>query len=163
MLVETWPISRIIPYPKNARKIPQAAIDSVAKSLKEFGWRQPIVVEPSGVIIVGHVRRLGALQNGWAEAPVHVAHGLTPAQIRAYRLMDNRSHEEAMWEPEMLKLELMELRALDLDLGLTGFSEAETLPLSGIPPAIVFKEYDETAADGVKFVDCPSCGHHIPL
>lgn len=125
MKIETWPLSKIIPYEKNARKIPQSAVDSVAKSLREFGWQQPIVVEPSGVIVVGHVRRLGALQNGDKTAPVHVARGLTPAQIKAYRLMDNRSHEEATWEPELLKAEMLELRTLDLDLGLTGFSSRE--------------------------------------
>ena len=84
-----WPIEKIIPHSKNARKIPQKAIDKVAASLREYGWRQPIVVDAEGVICVGHVRRLGALQLGWAEAPVHVADNLTPAQIQAYRLMDN--------------------------------------------------------------------------
>ena len=68
-----WPIEKIFPYSKNARKIPQSAIDKVAASLCEYGWQQPIVVEPNGTIIVGHVRRLGALQNGWTEAPVVVA------------------------------------------------------------------------------------------
>ncbi len=125
MKIEIWPLNRIIPYDKNARKIPQSAIDSVARSLKEFGPRQPIVVEPSGVIVVGHVRRLGALQNGAKDFPVHVADNLTPAQLKAYRLMDNRSHEEATWEPELLKAEMLELRTLDLDLGLTGFSSRE--------------------------------------
>ncbi len=60
---EIWSIDRIRPYEKNARKIPQVAIDKVARSLKEFGWQQPIVVEENGLIVVGHVRRLGALQE----------------------------------------------------------------------------------------------------
>ncbi len=103
----------------------QRAIDSVAASLKEFGWRQPIVVDSKGVIIVGHVRRLAAIHNGWKEAPVHVATDLTAAQIRAYRLMDNRSHDEASWDLDILRVEMLELRTLELDLGLTGFSSRE--------------------------------------
>lgn len=125
MKIDLWQIERILPYEKNARKIPQRAIDSVAASLKEFGWRQPIVVDSKGVIIVGHVRRLAAIHNGWKEAPVHVATDLTAAQIRAYRLMDNRSHDEATWDLDILRLEMLELKTLDLDLGITGFSSRE--------------------------------------
>lgn len=115
------------PYPKNARKISQGAMDAVAKSIREFGWRQPIVVDKDDVIVIGHVRRLAALQEGWSQVPVHVADNLTPAQIRQLRLMDNRSHEEAQWDMEILTAEMLELRGLDLnlDLGLTGFSMDE--------------------------------------
>jgi len=119
--IEIRPLSDIRPYEKNARKIPQSAIDSVARSLKEYGWRQAIVVDKQGIIVVGHVRRLAALQLGWKEAPVHVADNLSPAQIKAYRLMDNRSHQEATWDEDLLKLELLDIR-VDLDLALTGFS-----------------------------------------
>lgn len=125
MTIETWPLDRIKPYAQNARRIPKAAVDSVAASLKEFGWRQPIVVDRDGVIVVGHVRRLGALQNGWTEAPVHMASNLTPEQTRAYRLMDNRSHEEAGWDKSLLSLELADLSKLNFDLTLSGFAEAE--------------------------------------
>lgn len=118
-------LSEIHPYPKNARKIPQSAIDAVAKSIQEFGWQQPIVVDRDGVIIVGHCRLLAAHKLGLAEAPVHVAEHLTPAQVRQYRLMDNRSHEEAKWDMDILTAEMLELKALDLDLSLTGFSSGE--------------------------------------
>lgn len=125
MLVETWPISRLKPYPRNARKITQKAIDKVAKSLQEYGWRQPIVVDVHDVIIVGHVRRLAALQLGWTECPVHVADNLTSAQVRAYRLMDNRSNDEVEFDLDLLGLELGELKGLELDLSLTGFDSRE--------------------------------------
>jgi DNA modification methylase len=125
MKIEIRQLSEISPYEKNARKIPQRAIDKVAASLEEFGWQQPIVVDKHGVIIVGHVRRLAALQLGWTEAPVHVADKLTPAQIRAYRLMDNRSHLESDWDLDLLGPELAELSALSFDLSLTGFSVHE--------------------------------------
>ncbi|MGD1096529.1 MAG: DNA methyltransferase [Bryobacteraceae bacterium] len=125
MKIEIRPLSEIYPYPKNARKIPQSAVDKVAASLLAFGWQQPIVVDKEGVIVCGHVRRLGALQLGWTEAPVHVADKLTPAQTRAYRLMDNRSHEEAEWDFSLLAPELADLSALDFDLALTGFDVHE--------------------------------------
>ncbi len=125
MKIEIWSLDRIRPYEKNARKIPKRAVDKVAASLLEFGWQQPIVVDKKGVIVVGHVRRLAALQLGWSEAPVTVADKLTPAHIKAYRLMDNRSHEEATWDLELLAPELADLRALDFDLGLTGFDVHE--------------------------------------
>src|SRR5580704_17154251 len=125
MRIETWSLDRIRPYEKNARKIPQRAVDKVAASLQEYGWQQPIVVDKQGVIVVGHVRRLAALQLGRTEAPVHVADNLTPAQIRAYRLMDNRSHQEADWDLDLLAPEIAELGALSFDLSLTGFSVHE--------------------------------------
>jgi DNA modification methylase len=131
MTVEDWPLERITPYPKNARKITQQAIDVVAKSLQEFGWQQPIVVDAQGVIIAGHTRHAAAKQLGWTTAPVHVATNLTPAQVKAYRLMDNRSHEYAGWEMELLGTELLELKGFGLDLSLTGFTGSEIDRLVG--------------------------------
>src|SRR5436190_23793214 len=93
MKVTLWPLDKIIPFARNARKIPPQAVDKVAASIREFGWRQPIVVDKHGVIICGHTRLLAAQKLGLKEAPVHVADNLTPAQVRAYRLLDNRSHE----------------------------------------------------------------------
>src|SRR3974390_1869473 len=121
MDVANWPLGKIVPYARNARKIPARAIDKVAASIREFGWRQPIVVDKDSVIIVGHVRLLAARKLGLKEAPVHVASNLTPAQVKAYRLLDNRSHEEADWDYELLGPELEELQGLDFDLDLTGF------------------------------------------
>jgi DNA modification methylase len=125
MKIEIWSLDRIRPYEKNARKIPQRAVDKVAASLQEYGWQQPIVVDKHDVIVVGHVRRLAALQLGWTEAPVHVADKLTPAQIRAYRLADNRTNQEASWDEGLLALEIADLSALEFDLSLTGFDVHE--------------------------------------
>lgn len=120
-----WPTEKPIPYARNSRKIPGRAVDKIAASLKEFGWRQPIVVDKEGVIICGHTRLLAAKKLGLKRVPVHVAANLTPAQVKAYRLMDNRSHEEAEWDPDLLGLELEDLRDLDFDLSLTGFDSNE--------------------------------------
>jgi DNA modification methylase len=124
MKIEIRKLSEIFPYEKNARKIPQSAIDAVALSLKTYGWQQPVVIDKKSVIVVGHARRLGALQLEWTEAPVTIFEG-TPAQARQYRLMDNRSHEESTWEPDLLRLELLDMKALDLDLAGTGFNSRE--------------------------------------
>ncbi|HEY6344436.1 MAG TPA: DNA methyltransferase [Bryobacteraceae bacterium] len=123
--VHWWPIDKPIPYARNSRKIPQRAVDKVAASIKEFGWRVPLVVDKDRVLICGHTRLLAAKKLGLREVPVHVADNLSPAQVKAYRLMDNRSHEEADWDVELLGPELEELQGLDFDLSLTGFDQNE--------------------------------------
>jgi DNA modification methylase len=135
MLIESWPIDRPIEYIRNARKITQAAVDKVAASIQEFGFRQPIVVDKDGVIIVGHVRLRAAKKLGWTHVPVHVAANLTPAQVKAYRLMDNRSHEEVEWDLGLLGAELLELKDLDCSMILTGFSGRELDTLLRDPAA----------------------------
>ena len=81
----------------------------VAASIKEFGFKQPIVVDAEGVIIAGHTRLLAAERLGLAEVPVLVADDLTPAQVKAYRLADNRTGQEATWDMELLGIELEDL------------------------------------------------------
>jgi DNA modification methylase len=133
LAVELWPVERPIPYARNARVCPEAAVAKVAASLAEFGFRQPIVVDAEGVIIAGHTRLLAAQRLGLKEVPVHVAIGLTPQQVKAYRLMDNRSAQETSWDEELLALELEELSGLDVDLLLTGFDEEELAALLAEP------------------------------
>lgn len=132
LVTEPWPIDRVIPYARNPRKN-SGAVAKVTASIREFGFRQPIVVDPDGVVIVGHTRLLAARQLGLSEVPVHVATNLTPAQVRAYRIMDNRSHEESEWDEELLPLELTDLRDEGFDLDLTGFDAKELASI--FPPA----------------------------
>ena len=122
-VVETS-IDKVVPYARNPRRNDKA-VATVASSLAEFGWRQPIVVDEQMVIVAGHTRYEAAKRLGMTTVPVHVAKGLTAAQLRAYRLMDNRSHQNASWDDELLALELQDLRLEDFDLDLTGFDEAE--------------------------------------
>ncbi len=136
LVVCSWPIDRPIPYARNSRKIPERAIDKVAASIKEFGFRVPIVVDKDDVIICGHTRLLAAKKLGLREVPVHVAENLTPAQVKAYRLMDNRSHQETDWDLELLGPELEELQGLEFDLALTGFDERELEDLLADPDLI---------------------------
>lgn len=126
MSIELWPIDRPKDYPKNARKWSAQAVDKVASSIREYGWRQPVVVDANDVIVIGHLRRAAGKLLGLKEIPVHVALDLTPAQIRGLRLADNRTNQEASWDETVLALEIGELDGLDFDLSLTGFNVNET-------------------------------------
>jgi ParB-like nuclease domain len=160
MKIELWPTDKLVAYARNARKIPQAAVDKVAASIKEFGWQQAIVVDTDGVIVAGHVRLSAAKQLGEKQVPVHIASGLTPGQIKAYRLLDNRSHQESTWDLELLAPEMAELQALNIDIALTGFDAEEISkfldPTSNGKPLESFKEYDETIPTEHE---CPKCGY----
>ncbi len=118
------PLGQIIPYARNPRRN-EKAVATVAASIAEFGWRQPIVVDENMVVLAGHTRLAAARQLGLETAPVHVAKGLTDAQARAFRIMDNRSSENAEWDNDLLGLELGDLLEAEFDLGLTGFTDEE--------------------------------------
>ena len=154
-------IGKVKPYPRNPRKN-EAAVAKVAASIRAFGFRQPIVCDAKMTVIAGHTRLLAARALGMKAVPVHVARGLTPAQVRAYRLADNRTAQEATWDNDALVEELLALRADAFDLPLTGFDAAELAQLMGEVPDVAFKEYDESAADDVKYCECPKCGHKFP-
>jgi hypothetical protein len=125
-LAVTWrPIEKIRPYPGNPRKITPVAIEKVAASIKEFGWRQPIVVDGKDVIIAGHTRHAAAKLLKLKTVPVHVAAGLSEDQVRAYRLADNRTSEEAEWDFPALAIELKGLDLARFDLALTAFTDAD--------------------------------------
>lgn len=124
MKVEEIETSRIIPYANNPRQNDQA-VAAVAASIKEFGFRQPIVTDEELVVLVGHTRLKAAQSLGFSVVPVHIAEGLTEAQKKAYRIADNRLNELAEWDNELLSLELEALTDADFDLGLLGFSDDE--------------------------------------
>jgi DNA modification methylase len=124
MDVINLPLEQIIPYARNPRRN-EKAVASVAASIQEFGWRQPIVVDGQMVVLAGHTRLEAARQLGLESAPVHVAKGLSEAQARAFRIMDNRSSENAEWNDELLGLELGDLLEAEFDLGLTGLTDEE--------------------------------------
>lgn len=124
MHIENKPVSSIVPYARNPRRN-SLAIAKVKASVKEFGWQQPIVVDKDMVIIAGHTRYQAALDLGMETVPVHIATDLTPAQVKAYRIADNRTASEAEWDNELLALEFEELKEMEFDLDLTGFDDVE--------------------------------------
>ncbi|HQL54873.1 MAG TPA: DNA modification methylase, partial [Phycisphaerae bacterium] len=128
--VELRPLAAIKPYEKNPRQN-DAAVDAVAESIRRFGFRQPIVVDEAGVIVCGHTRWKAAQKLGLAEVPVHVARDLTPEQIRAYRIADNKTAELAEWNLDLLPIELAELQGAGIDWSLLGFDQDELAKLLG--------------------------------
>jgi ParB-like chromosome segregation protein Spo0J len=111
------------------RTISDAAIDAVARSIREFGFRVPIVVDGEGVIIAGHTRLKAAEQLGLSEVPVHVARELSPDQVKALRIADNKLHELSSWDMELLPIELADLQGVNFDLSLLGFSAEDMAAL----------------------------------
>lgn len=132
-LAVVWrPLGEVKPYEKNPRRN-ASAVPKVAASIRQFGWRQPIVVDTAGVILAGHTRYLAAQHLGEAVVPVHVAEGLTKEQARAYRIADNRTGEEADWDLPLLQVELGELQDGGTDLVELGFDPDELEPLLNGP------------------------------
>ncbi len=134
MKVELRKTDELKPYEGNPRQNDQA-VDAVATSIREFGFRQPIVVDAEGVIVCGHTRWKAARKLGLEKVPVHVATDLSPEKVRAYRLADNATNDLAAWDYELLPIELGALRDMDFDLGLLGFDEdglAKALDAGGV-------------------------------
>lgn len=117
-------INEVTPYINNPRDN-EAAVDKVAASIAEFGFKVPIVIDKDNVIVTGHTRRLAALKLGLKDIPCIYADDLTPAQIKAFRIADNKTSEFASWDDEMLRVELEALKELDVDLKQTAFDEWE--------------------------------------
>ena len=126
--IEMWTLDRVRPYENNPRNNDKA-VDAVAASIKEFGFAQPIVVDSDSVIIVGHTRLKAAQKLGLERVPVVVASHLTPEQVRAYRIADNKTAEIAEWNYDLLPIELSALQEANYDLGLLGFNAEELAKL----------------------------------
>ena len=122
MNIEYWKTEDVKPYENNPR-INDGAVDATANSIKEFGWKQPIVVDKEGVIIVGHTRLKAAKKLGMEKVPVLVAKDLSSEQADAYRLADNKTGEISEWNMDMLGEELSQIE--DIDMTDFGFDDDE--------------------------------------
>jgi ParB-like chromosome segregation protein Spo0J len=123
--VERRPLAELIPYARNPRAHGEESVAQIAASMVEWGWTMPVLVDEQGVLIAGHGRVLAAQRLGYDEAPVMVATGWSKAQIAAYRLADNRIAMSSTWDPDLLRIEIGDLKDLGFDLDLTGFGAAE--------------------------------------
>ena len=141
--VKYVPIGDVRPYEDNPRRN-DGAVQAVANSLREFGWKQPIVVDADGTIVVGHTRYKAAQALGMDEVPVVVASDLTPEQCAAYRLADNRVGELAEWDSELLAQELDGLA--DLDMSAFGFTERDMERVAG--GGVDFSNLDAMSGEG---------------
>jgi len=142
MLVEERDIDSIRPYENNPREN-DSGVDAVAASIREFGVRQPVVVDEDGVVIVGHTRLKAAKKLGLKTIAVHVATGLSPAQAKAYRIADNQTANLSSWDFDKLPLELLGLQNEGFDLNLTGFSADELMKLLDDGPKDGLTDPDE--------------------
>lgn len=148
--VEVWEIERIVPYEQNAKKHPAEQIDKLARTIREFGWDQPIVVDQDGVIIKGHGRRLAAIQLGLKKVPVICRADLTPAQVKAARLADNRV-VSTDYDSELIRQELAELHLDGFELEATGFDEKElaflTADLDDLDPSAMTEDIEDAVGE----------------
>ena len=124
MQIEIWRIDRLVPYPRNPRKN-DAAVDRMCGSIREFGFKIPCLVRSDGEIVDGHLRLKAAHKLGIDEIPVILCDEWTPAQVKAFRLLVNRSTTWADFDEELLALELQDIQEADFDLSLTGFDPGE--------------------------------------
>lgn len=113
MQVQSMKIDEVKPYPNNPRNNDDG-VEAVANSIKEFGWQQPIVVDKDNVIIVGHTRYKAAKKLGMDKVPVVVASNLSPEQVKAYRLADNKTGELTDWDMNLLDDELGDIADIDM-------------------------------------------------
>lgn len=126
--VEIWPITRLVEYARNPRKN-DVAVDRMCASIREFGFKIPCLVRSDGEVIDGHLRLKAARKLGITEIPVILCDEWSPAQVKAFRLMVNRSVTWADWDEDLLALELQEIQEADFDLSLTGFDDIELAQL----------------------------------
>ncbi len=129
--LESWPIDRLLPSPRNARTHNDAQISEIAGSIRAFGFTNPILAGPDGDVVAGHGRLAAARRLGLAEVPVIVLEGLSELQRRQLVLADNRIALNAGWNDAMLRLELSDLLGLGVDLSVLGFAANELAELLG--------------------------------
>jgi len=137
--IETWPIDRFVPYARNPRKN-DPAVDRMCSSLREFGFKVPVLARYDGTVVDGHLRLKAARKvESWPGGditgiPVILCDEWTEAQVKAFRILVNRSATWADFDDELLSLELQELAEADFDLSLTGFDPRELEDLLARPP-----------------------------
>src|ERR1700722_9520670 len=119
-----WPTERLVEYARNPRKN-DSAVDRMCASIREFGFKIPVLARSDGEVVDGHLRLRAARKLGIKEMPVLLCDEWSPAQVKAFQLMVNRSVAWAAWDEELLAIELQEIQESDFDLSLTGFDPGE--------------------------------------
>lgn len=159
--IEMWPVTRLVPYERNARTHSPEQVAQIAASIREFGFTNPILVDSSDGIIAGHGRLAAAKDMGMTEVPVIVLDHLTAEQRRAYVIADNKLALNAGWDVDLLSQEIQWLSEVDFDISLLGFSDAEIegLAADGWASDIETVEKHKENTDGIEgkiVVRCPS-------
>lgn len=136
-------IDELVPYANNAKIHGPEQIEQLRRSLREFGFVSPVLIDEDKNLIAGHGRVEAARAEGMTEVPYVTVSDLTEAQRRAYIIADNRLTEAGVWDAGRLKLEMRELQALEFDTDLTGFAMAEIISLAGDEPEIEPKAHED--------------------
>lgn len=150
-------ISKLKDYENNPRHN-EGAVDAVAASIKEYGFKVPVVVDKDYVIVAGHTRRLAAEKLGLDKVPCIVADDLTPEQIKSFRLVDNKTAELAQWDFEKLEEELREIQETGFDMTAFGFETFDDIDIDSF-----FVDKDEEKEKKKKTITCPHCGSEIEV
>lgn len=162
-VAETRGMDQIHPYPKNPRKISRTAVDAVKESIEKYGYRQPIVVDPDGVIVVGHTRYQALMELGYEEVTVYVT-DIPAERAHEYRLVDNRTSEMTSWDNDALVYELREFEGdlaermfPDLSLEVDQLEDAEVGQdeLDRAMEKVLTPK--ERAEIGTTIATCPAC------
>lgn len=154
--IEYIDIDKLIPYVNNPR-VNDGAVDKVASSIKNFGFKNPIIIDKDNEIIAGHTRLKAARKLGLDEVPTIKVEDLTETQIKAFRIADNKTSEFAEWDDELLKIELEDIE------GFTGFDEIE---LEGLFREIDIDNFFEESEENPKEeteeeIQCPYCNMYF--
>jgi hypothetical protein len=164
--IQVWSVDRFVFYARNPRKN-DAAVDRMCASIREFGFKIPVLARSDGTVVDGHLRlksarKLGSWPGGDTTCiPVILCDEWTEAQVKAFRLMVNRSVTWANWDEDLLALELQELSEADFDLSLTGFDPGEVDGLLAIPDEEKANEAPPLPAVATsRLGDLWSCGSH---
>ena len=157
MNIESRLLADIVPYAKNAKKHDNRQINNVAESIKQYGFVQPIVIDRDGVIVIGHCRALAAKKLGMKEVPCVCVDDLTPEQVNALRIVDNKSNESE-WDFDLLADELSELDLsdFDFDFGIGADAEEESAEVVEVD----VPDFDEDEEPIAKFGQIYQLGNH---
>ena len=150
-------VEELIPYINNPRNN-ENAVDKVASSISEFGFKNPIFVDKNNIVVNGHTRLLASKKLGLKEVPVIDIDDLTDTQIKAFRIADNKVAEYSKWDYDLLNIELEQLEELDFSMSDFGISTFEPIEfeIDEDIEEILEEEYEEPPK---KTCTCPNCGH----
>lgn len=161
--IELIGIAKLRAHDKNSNKHPEAQLKQLAKSIREFGFTKPILINADNVILAGHGAWMAAKRCKLMEVPcVRVTH-LTEQQQRAYVIADNRLPKDAEWDFDLLATEIDWLNEQGFDVSTLGFTDAEFAELIGTPNAPPEQGDDEVENKGCGTTICPKCGHEFTL
>ena len=155
MKIKNIPVEQIKNYENNPRIISEYAVNVVAESIKAFGFKVPVILDSDNVIVAGHTRLQAAQKLGLSEVPCVIADDLTPEQIKAFRLADNKTSELSGWDFEKLDLELEELADFDIDMSDFGFEFDNSDKKSEHENKEI--ELEDFSEEKFKH-ECPRCG-----